>query len=357
MKPEASTWKASSHSQIDCKECHIQPGVVNYAKAKMNGLVQVYQKVTNSYTAPIQMPSSIPNSTCEKCHNMKTTQVTAAGDLIIPHDKHLTKGIQCVQCHSGVVHGDVSDRNVTFKTDYSKWNDALGKQMMSDVKFTQPKMEDCIKCHEARQVSTACKTCHSTGMKPASHDAPDFKTKAHGQLAEKDIKKCNSCHQYMSDNPITDLQTKTASQQFLSNGNTKDTTISAQDYAKENSFCQKCHGTRPPSHGTNFVDGHGAIAKADKQKCLACHSEQNTTSSTITSNGLVSNAVPTASSGFGSAPACSSCHPASHENNNFKANHPIDLTGVTKPSATCYTCHNKPKCESCHKPDAVTKQS
>ena len=38
MNPEANTWKASSHSQVACKECHIQDGVVNYAKAKMNGL-------------------------------------------------------------------------------------------------------------------------------------------------------------------------------------------------------------------------------------------------------------------------------------------------------------------------------
>src|SRR5881396_991732 len=56
MKPEAETWKASSHNEVACKECHIQSGVVNYAKAKANGLLQVYAKATNSYDAPIQMP-------------------------------------------------------------------------------------------------------------------------------------------------------------------------------------------------------------------------------------------------------------------------------------------------------------
>jgi nitrate/TMAO reductase-like tetraheme cytochrome c subunit len=347
MKPEFYTWQASSHSDIQCKECHIGNGVKDYAKAKVNGLKQVYMDTTNTYTAPIQMPTDVPNSACEKCHDMKTRSVTPAGDIIIPHDKHLTKGVKCVQCHSGVVHGNISDRNVTFKSDYSKWDDKLAKSLMT-VNFTQPKMDTCIQCHKARDVSTACKTCHSTGMKPKSHDVPGFKTGNHGTLAEKDIKECNKCHQYMSDDDIKNIQNAPASQQFLNTGSIKQSFISAQDYAKENTFCKKCHtGTKPPSHKADFVNIHGTIAKADKKKCLACHNEQDLSRSSITSNGLVSNAASVASAG--SAPACSSCHPASHEGNNFRQGHPIDLTGVTKPSAVCYTCHYKPKCTSCHK--------
>lgn len=352
MKPEAETWKASSHSNIECKSCHIQPGVINYAKAKLNGLGEVYKKVTNSYTAPIQMPEPIPNSTCEECHNMKTTQVVTEGDIIIPHDKHLDKGILCVQCHYNVVHGDVSDRNVTFKTDYDKWNSALAKQMMT-VSFTQPKMEDCITCHQARQVSTACKTCHSTGMKPKSHDDPSFMKGGHGQLAETDIKKCNSCHQYMSANPISDVQTKTASQQFLDNVTAKDSTITAQDYAKENTFCQNCHSKKPASHTNGWIDIHSTAANADKEQCLTCHSENTTSTARLTSNGLVDNSIPTTTSS--GAPACSSCHPASHAGKDFKSHHYVmNLTGITKPEAKCYTCHSKPQCEACHKDEAGT---
>lgn len=353
MKPEYYTWQASSHSQIECKECHIQSGVVNYAKAKINGLKQVYMLATNSYTAPIKMPTPIPNSTCEKCHNMKTTMVNAPGDLIIPHDKHLAKNVQCVECHSGVVHGNISDRNVTLKSDYASWDASMGKQMMADVTFTQPTMASCMSCHEARDVSTSCKTCHSSGMKPASHSDANFINGEHGKLAEKDIQSCNKCHQYMSDNPIPQMQAKSATQQFLNNSSANTSTISAQDYAKENTFCQKCHTQKPTSHVTGWINIHGAIAKTDQQQCLACHSDKNTTS-TITSNGLVSNAVPTASSG-GGAPACTTCHPAIHDGKDYKSHHPIDLTGVTQPSARCYTCHNKSTCTSCHKEDNGTQ--
>lgn len=331
MKPEVYTWQASTHSEVACVNCHIGSGTANYAKAKANGLVEAYKKTTNTYTAPIQMPKEIPNSACESCHDMNKRAVTPSGDLIIPHDKHLSKDIKCVQCHSGVAHGKVSERNVTFKTDYSKWDTSLGKTMMSDVKFVSPKMETCIDCHKARDISISCKTCHSTGKKPKSHKQADFKTGAHGPIAEKDVKKCDTCHKYMSGDEVKELQAVPASQQFLNSGNVQGIKITAQDYAKENTFCQKCHATRPESHAKGFIDTHGTIAKTNKQKCLACHEEQNTGKSKS------------------STPSCSTCHQATHSGKNWQERHPIQVTGVKKPSQLCYSCHYKPTCSACHK--------
>jgi nitrate/TMAO reductase-like tetraheme cytochrome c subunit len=167
MNPEAETWKVSSHNQVACKECHIQPGIINEAKAKINGLDQVYQKVTDSYTAPIKIKDPIPNSVCEKCHNMKnkTKEQTVDGIVIIPHEKHLEKGVLCVQCHYNVVHGGISEGKETSKTTYAKWNSAQAKQVVYNDSFIRPKMDDCIKCHKVRKVSTKCDTCHVTGIK------------------------------------------------------------------------------------------------------------------------------------------------------------------------------------------------
>lgn len=331
MKPEYYTWKASSHSEVDCVSCHIQPGAKNIAKDKAEGITKVFEKETNSYTAPIQMPKEIPNSACEQCHDMSKRQVTSSGDLIIPHDKHLAKDIKCTQCHSGVAHGKISERNVTFKSDYDKWDTSLGKSMMSDVTFTRPKMETCMECHEAREVSTECKTCHSNGMLPKSHKNTNFITGNHGNLAKKDIKSCNKCHSYMSETEIEGLVEVPASQQFLSNGNLKTKHVSAQEYAMENTYCQECHTKKPASHVKGYTNLHGAIAKVNKEKCLACHDYQNT--------------------GFNKTKnvTCNSCHPAMHDGKNFKERHPINISGVTSPNESCYTCHNKPKCTSCHR--------
>lgn len=332
MEPEYYTWKSSTHSEVECSNCHIGSGVENISKAKANGLVQVYRTATDNFTAPIQMPKNIPNSACEKCHNMKTREVTASGDLIIPHDKHLAKDIKCTECHSGVAHGKVAERNVTFKSDYSKWDDTLGKSMMSDVKYTSPKMETCMECHKVRNVSTACKTCHKTGMEPKSHKQANFKTGNHGKIAEKDIKNCNKCHGYMSDDEIKGLEDKHASQEFLRTGTiSQESSITAQEYGKENTFCQKCHSQRPPSHVKGFVNLHGPLAKSDQQKCLTCHYTQNTGQKSI------SNVY------------CNSCHPAQHKDKNWRAKHPIAVSNNEKISNKCYTCHVKNRCSACHK--------
>jgi nitrate/TMAO reductase-like tetraheme cytochrome c subunit len=333
MKPEFYTWKASTHSEVDCVNCHIEPGAKNLAKDKANGLLQVYKKETNTYTAPIQMPKDIPNEACDRCHNMKNRDTTPSGDLIIPHDKHLAKDIKCVQCHSGVAHGKIAERNVTFKSDYAKWDETLGKSMMSNVKFTSPKMETCMECHENRNVSTACETCHTTRMLPKSHKETSFKTGDHGKLAEKDIKECHKCHEYMSTTEIKDLgQEVSASQQFLSGGTVKPDTITAQEYAKENSFCKKCHTQRPPSHIKGFTTLHGPLANQNKQRCFTCHDEQDTGFNKITNV------------------TCNSCHPAMHAGFDYRATHPIELPPNQKPVESCYQCHNKSKCQSCHKP-------
>jgi nitrate/TMAO reductase-like tetraheme cytochrome c subunit len=331
MKPEYYTWKASSHSQVDCISCHVQPGAKNIAKDKAEGITKIFEKETNAYTAPIQMPKEIPNSACEQCHDMSKRQVTSSGDLIIPHDTHLAKDIKCTQCHSGVAHGKISERNVTFKSDYSKWDSSLGKSMMSDVKFTSPKMETCMECHEAREVSTECKTCHSSKMYPKSHKQITFKTAGHGIAAKKDIEKCNNCHQYMSDDVIEGLQSGSPTQQFLATGTITTKPISAEDYARGNKFCKNCHTKRPASHVKGFVNLHGPLAKKEKQKCLTCHDYQKT--------------------GFNQTNnvTCSSCHPASHAEKNYKQGHPIPLSDTQKPVEMCYTCHYKPKCTACHK--------
>ncbi|WP_066315049.1 NapC/NirT family cytochrome c [Bacillus sp. FJAT-29814] len=331
IKPEYYTWKVSTHSEVECISCHVEPGAKNLAKAKVEGVVELYKKTTDTYTAPIQMPKDIPNSACESCHNMKTRDVTASGDLIIPHDKHMDKDIKCTQCHSGVAHGKIAERKVTFKSDYGKWDEQLGKSMMSDKKFTSPKMDTCMECHRARQVTTECKACHTSEMYPKTHKKEDFKLETHGNLAEKEITKCNECHQYMSDGDITLFNDKPAYTKFLNNEKIETKKVSHQDYAKENTYCQKCHLQRPASHNKGFISNHGIEANKNEQTCLTCHDYQKT------GKNKTSNVT------------CSSCHPSSHDGKEWRETHPIKLPQNVQVSKTCYQCHNEKKCSSCHK--------
>lgn len=330
MKPEYYTWKASSHSEVDCVNCHTGSSKEDYAKAKANGLVQVFKKATKTYTAPIRMPDQIQDSSCEKCHNLSSRDVTPTGDLVIPHDKHKKQGIQCAQCHQGVAHGKIADRKMTYQTDYGRWDEMLGNAIMSEPEFIKPDMDTCMECHKVRNAPLECTACHTTGMYPESHQRQDFKPGAHGIHAREDLGSCNECHKDMSLEEVTGFEEVPSFTKFLKKGQSKEKQKTEKDYAKENTFCRDCHSTRPSSHTSDFMMSHGGIAKDNIERCTTCHEYQKRSDAVI------------------DIPACASCHPATHNDKPWRERHPIQLTPNQKLEQSCYTCHNPNKCATCH---------
>ncbi|WML59058.1 NapC/NirT family cytochrome c [Neobacillus sp. PS2-9] len=330
MKPQYYTWKASSHSEVECVNCHIGPGAENIVKAKGNGLVEFYKKEKDTYIAPIKMPNLIPDEACESCHNMKYRDVTPSGDIIIPHTKHKTEGIKCVQCHSGTAHGKISDRKVTYKSDYGKWDEKLGSSLMNDKKFTSPQMDTCMECHEARKATLECKACHETTMVPKNHKTEEFKSGGHGKIQPSNLKKCEQCHSYMSTEKYDLFKEDPVYQRFL-NGDTKNSTkVTVAQFAKTNSFCKECHGTKPNSHKiSSFMTEHGRLSK-DTQKCFTCHDNRNVSDSPVTTV------------------QCASCHPSSHRDT-WRDRHPFKVPENQKYNKTCLKCHVEKTCNRCHK--------
>jgi nitrate/TMAO reductase-like tetraheme cytochrome c subunit len=333
MKPEYYTWKASSHSEVDCVSCHTESGIKQTAKDKADLIVKAVKKNYNESAAPIRMPKNIPDSACEKCHNVLQREFTVSGDIIIPHDKHKDKEIECIQCHNGVAHGEIADRKMTYQTDYEKWDSKTGALAMSDLKFTSPDMDTCIDCHKARKITTECSACHSTGMVPKSHEKADFKTATHGKQAAEDLEKCHLCHKDMSTEELQGYDEVSVVTSFLNEDNPETTQKNHFDYARDNTFCQDCHNKRPASHDSNFFGKHGTVANKSQESCNACHDVKK--SSTPGENQV----------------NCSSCHPSKHsQKQNWKVkNHPISLDGVKRPTETCYTCHAEKSCSTCHK--------
>jgi nitrate/TMAO reductase-like tetraheme cytochrome c subunit len=331
MKPEVYTWKASTHSEVDCTNCHTDPVFKTLAKDKAQGVVEALKKHSTSTSAvPIRMPGEIKDSACESCHDVLKREVTPSGDLIIPHDKHKSEGVECIQCHSGVAHGKVADRKMTYTTDYEKWDSKVGTAAMADLKFTRPDMDTCIECHKARKVTTKCSACHTTGMVPKSHKKEDFATKTHGNQAATNLQKCNQCHKDMSMEPVEGYdQVSTLTTYLKKDSQQKQVKKNHYDYAKDNTFCKDCHSKRPASHSSRWMTNHGNQASKDKQQCLACHNYQ-------AAGGVKTTMV-----------ACSSCHPAMHKGFD-KERHPVTLSENQKVTDFCYTCHVKRTCSACH---------
>lgn len=334
MKPEYYSWQASSHEKVPCLYCHENLDTVNKLKT-------LYYTVTNTYPAPIKMIKPIPNRKCERCHNINKRNVTPSGDLIIPHATHKNKKIACAKCHRGVAHGHISERRVTYKSDYDKWDLILAKSLITDDQ-TRTQMDTCMRCHEVRKAPIDCKTCHHTSMLPENHKNNVFKYKNHGQLASQDLRSCDKCHSYMSPEKYEGFEEVPAFKEFLKSSDklqkvstsiktNQANFIAAQVYAKTNTFCRDCHGKRPPSHGKIFTQGHDDYAKDDKDRCMTCHDNQKTDNPVV-------------------KVACSSCHPSIHAGHwQWKKSHPIELPPKPKVVELCYNCHVKRVCTSCHK--------
>lgn len=333
MKPEFYSWQASSHEKVPCLSCH-------EARNTENQLKTLYYAITNTYMAPIIMTTTIPDRKCESCHKVNKRKVTPSGDLIIPHAAHKAKNIACAKCHRGVAHAHISERKVTYKTDYSKWDSTLAKALMTDDQ-TRTRMDTCMRCHEARKAPLDCKACHRTSMLPQTHKSKEFKYVNHGQMAAGDLKSCDKCHSFMSTEKYEGFQEVSAIDKFLQSSNksqkapdaqetNKVDITSARSYAKINTYCRACHRKRPPSHGENFTK-HSEYAKANRDKCMTCHDNRKNDNSVV-------------------KVGCGTCHPALHAKSwQWKVSHPIKLVPGQEVVESCYRCHVKKRCGSCHK--------
>ncbi|QOY36250.1 NapC/NirT family cytochrome c [Anaerobacillus isosaccharinicus] len=329
MKPQVLTWEASSHSQVECVQCHVQPGLENLAKQKAGGIKQLYHTITDNYIAPIRMPSYIPNESCTACHNMSNRDVSTSGDIVIDHDIHETKEVACVTCHDGVAHGKVSEKRVTYKSDYQRWNETLAKRFMKDEKSVRPVMSKCMDCHELRGAPLTCETCHTTGMLPETHEEDDFLKGKHGNLASQDLMYCESCHSYMSKNPIKEFREQTNYMKYI-NSDTIEKLFTVQQYAKTNTYCITCHSVRPNSHNDRlFLMNHGRLADETKDTCFTCHENQAFSETPVTNI------------------SCSSCHPSNHKSE-WKRRHPVPIPDNQKFEKTCLNCHVETTCTKCH---------
>ena len=252
MIPEYLTWQVSGHSQFQCKDCHRESGVINFFRYQGRLFKEMLFFRAGGGAIKSINESSFPDSACLKCHS-ENRKYSTSSDTIIPHQKHINKGISCVACHAGAAHGRIVERGTTGEIPVDEWNMGVATEQM-EFKYTTPRMAICLDCHGKRQVTEKCSVCHSKQIVPASHKSGDFE-RQHGLTAQKDFKPCNLCHSY-SLKKSADL-----------------TAITVPDYIKMNSFCFNCHLKKPSTHqGPGFGKVHGELAKSrGLENCLGCH--------------------------------------------------------------------------------------
>ena len=74
MGPELKAYEMSPHREVACVECHTEPGIAGWVKAKVNGTKQLVEVLTGTFPKPIPAPDHalLPSTgvTCLKCHDI-----------------------------------------------------------------------------------------------------------------------------------------------------------------------------------------------------------------------------------------------------------------------------------------------
>jgi Cytochrome c7 and related cytochrome c len=262
---------------VTCADCHVRDGKL----ARPD-----HATCARCHAAEASLPGLVQMPNCTGCHAAGTQLRTRArlirGDLHFSHDTHKTdrRGtvIRCEQCH----------KDSAAATDYQT--------------HAAPQLESCVTCHDDSDRAPEavkmrrCGACHAgraqtlTTLAPRNHlpatEKPIDHTIAfrrdHAEAAERDSKRCATCHTQMSGNA---LDTCDECHQTMKPADHR-ITFRELDHGPEAAadrtrcarchvvnFCTACHSQRPRSHGFigEYVNNHAMPARENVRACLTCH--------------------------------------------------------------------------------------
>ena len=329
---------------IGCETCH--PGALT-SKVASDNLRSVHDNCTSCHEEQV-------NNQCDYCHKDPENILAAPEHLRqihFSHEQHIgMKDVQCTTCHAGL------------------------NELEYAGPANMPAMAVCATCHNDRNVSNGCESCHTdlTGLVPPDHLAAGFK-KDHKNLTRlggmetncitchtQDF--CGECHTpgavlqfgagpLMSDPnprvfpgasmPQTTLQrAHDMNYRFTHGIDAKSKKLDCYICHSAREFCADCHeagdditaqSIKPAWHlGVDFATigvgsgggRHAQLAKRDIESCVSCHDTQ------------------------GGDPTCITCHadgdgirgtdPRTHPMGYMKGEHGA---WHANSDATCFNCH------------------
>ncbi len=317
MNPYYDSWTHSSHADVKCLECHLQPGFAGLIKGKINGLAQAIDcAVGRVGTKP---NATIKDASClrSQCHS--TSELTAkpidCNGVRFAHEKHLDKvvdgiKITCGTCHShfeGNEHFSV-DRNACFVCHFVDAGGSADRAVKTNCQGCHKVPDQVIRrgfvkidhsefvsykasceesCHKreirpVREVEgTVCLNCHDFG-KPADANSLELHTShtngekvqcfachgkvPHGQTRVESVSAmmdCQSCHSdthqvqrtiYSTEHPMQPEKTdRVLSPMFMTHVE-----------------CTGCHVERA-AKASGMLDSFGTVARAVPAACDKCH--------------------------------------------------------------------------------------
>ena len=256
------------------------------------------------------------NNDCAYCHTDPDNIVaapTTERDIIFAHDRHVAMtGVECTTCHAGIENAE------------------LGSSI------PLPAMATCNNCHNDRQVTNACESCHKdfVNFLPADHKESNF------LRSHKDVTRlgaldasCQTCH------------SETFCQQCHQGAGLKafgKRDLMTEPRAKTSTRDGKNQIVLQNVHELNYRFTHGIDAKARQSNCASCHSQETFCAECHQAGGNItqlkfkpaSHAIPGYTTlGFGTGGG-------------------IHAEEARRDIESCMSCHNvegaDPTCMTCH---------
>jgi nitrate/TMAO reductase-like tetraheme cytochrome c subunit len=326
MNPYYDSWKTGSHSQVDCTQCHIPPGVGNFVSAKLNGLGQVVDDVLDRTSS--KPSAAVPDASCTRagCHSVeKLTRdgVRKNEKFLFDHGKHLGKEydgieIHCTTCHShveGNSHFKVNTNAcVTCHLARPQHSPAIQQVIysMSDGGKKAPATAPATKTAPAPVTATApvptTLTVPATAVATTTATGPAATQSEASLIAAAKVvppeklapNNCRNCHE-PPQKEFTYRGLKVVHSEYLAYGAACESChsgVTAKPQPVLDERCFNCHEFGMERFTTSAETHHVHTAGAHKVECLSCHG--------VTPHGPKAQAVRM------DRLECESCHTSQH---------------------------------------------
>jgi nitrate/TMAO reductase-like tetraheme cytochrome c subunit len=308
MKTFYQSWKTSSHSNIACSTCHYPPGIKNFFRAKMEGLMQLGRYWSKLYLKSKPW-AEIPDESCLRpgCHEKRLLQGQVKfKKIIFDHKVHLTdlrrgKRLRCTSCHSQIVQGE--HISVTESTCFiCHFKESKTYPAISQCTHCHPREEltppsqarcdhtvvfangcDCDKCHRRTIVGDGavprenCYKCHFERERLEKYNDTDLIHLNHIWLHKIE---CNQCHLQIQHKIVRDIETLAdcrtchtgthQAQKILYTGEGGRGVAHPQPniMLEKGLSCKGCHMFHEETGGQNVKSG---TYVSREQACESCH--------------------------------------------------------------------------------------
>ena len=390
MAPELSAYEHGAHREVACAECHVEPGVAGWIKAKINGTRQLVEVVLGTFPEPIPPPdhTMLPSSadTCQRCH---AVEQHAVADLKtrtqFAEDEANTRQFVGLMVRPG--GGDIFDvnrsvhwhvlRNVTYASntpngatvDYvaatdedGQVNEYIAQDKVSVAEDVQPDI-DAIKSVD-RLTTMSCYDCHNR----AGHDIPNPRTGLDYDLSTGAIDPTLPFIKREGMRILTGEYPDVATADVAADGlrgfyeNSYPDVASTKATAISDAIARLkvlYRDTATPEMKVTAKTYPDNLGHTDFPGCFRCHDGGHY----LVQDGVVTQqAIPS---------SCDTCHtfpqigpavaslplgepPSTHHDRLWVFNHSTVATNVDPGGQSCGECHARDYCVNCHSTGAVT---